>query len=372
MLSLVVEGTPDDRVLIDRLGTMLREAPQAIGALWVMKLPAQRHRCVWAWVERQVEQDRLRDLEPDDRAWFEAVVEARANPERFRARFTEHLGRLKLNHRGALAARLLVIGVPPSLEPLLRRYLGRLAPHERDRFAELDLACRDALEALGAHDLPGAARALRALAHWARSDCWVVEPIRQVLRRARAHVSLRAPVRDVTRPMLWFKLESRRGDEHVLSALRDIGLGLIAQGRYSEFFFPGPEVADALMERARPILDELTLETPRRFITSHDRLRTLERQALRAIGERPRRFKALFRAFVDELAFESYPGNFLGLLRAVIDQGLEHELCHRALAIAVETEWRDWVRPELLVLKRAFDRKRSRHLKARSGRRRRR
>ncbi|MCU0697464.1 MAG: hypothetical protein MUC96_13135 [Myxococcaceae bacterium] len=514
LLSVIVEGTQDDRMLVERLDTMLREAPHVVGALRSMRLPRQTARQVWAWVERCAALGRLGELAADDRAWLEVIVEARLNARRFKAHFRQHLERLKLNHRGELAARLIVIGVPPALERFLRRELARLAPHEREPFAAFDLACNDVHESLDDGDLPAAARSLRELTHWAHFHPWSRKPVDEVLRRAAAYVRLRQPARDLRRvvqrhwrapsvggsggvdeaslttvlrrarrspsdllaqrdlafwaepvpsrhratlraaahrfirqvpatsalpaflrgaqlnevrtwvkyvqfptraetlaahaqlfvaagsahgargapffleaerrfsrvpraermawPRLWLELESLRGDEHVLSALRDIGVGLIALGRYSEHFFPGPELSEAVRERARPILDELTLATPRRFIRPHDRLRALERHLLRTLAERPRHCRPLFEAFVDDLAFESFPGNFLRLLRAVIAQGLERDLCRRALTIAMEAEWREWVRPDLVALLRAFDRAERGHIKARSGRRRRR
>jgi hypothetical protein len=158
-------------------------------------------------------------------------------------------------------------------------------------------------------------------------------------------------------PGVWAHLAAARGDDELLGCLMEIGQGLMAQDRYAEFFFPVPSLLrPELRARAQPIVDALSLEGPRRFVRAHDRLQVQMRRGLRAIeASDVRALRRVFTSFLDELPYASFPGNFTALFRAVIENGLELESCQRALTIALENEWRSWVRPELLDLQRRLE-----------------
>jgi hypothetical protein len=154
-------------------------------------------------------------------------------------------------------------------------------------------------------------------------------------------------------PWLWAHLAAARSDEELLGGLMEMGYGFMAQDRYAELFFPGPDLSPELRARAQPLIDALSLEGPRPFVRAHDRLQVFTRRGLRAIEEGDTQsLRRTFSWFLDELPYASFPGNFTALFRAAIDRGLELESCQRALTIALENEWRSWVRPELLDLQK--------------------
>lgn len=492
-------GLPEDERL-RRLEVLLAESPGIIDVVLFVQLDWTPSPRAWTLLERLFKEGLFATVPEKDRLESEALFMARLEPKLFVVRYEDVLRRIDHAKPGQLAARLIRVGVPPTVERFLRHRLERLAPHERDPWSECSLACSDALKAIDSGNDAAAAAALARIARWLPRADFTAPQVNEVLTRARRVPGLKAACRDVLRvrrrewrprgfpdhlleprgvtlralltlarrrpndllalrdvafwrgavrpslrstvraaaerfiakvpetrtlpaflrwasvkdarawvrrirrptraatcaerawvlleasraqpakakafiqaahrwfdeiprrmralwPGVWAHLAAARGDDELLGCLMEIGHGLMAQDRYAEFFFPVPSLlTPERRARAQHIVDALSFEGPRRFVRAHDRLQAHMRRGLRAIEAGDvRALRRVFTSFLDELPYESFPGNFAGLFRAAIEHGLELESCHRGLTMALENEWRSWVRPELLALKQRLD-----------------